>query len=214
MVLNPNIVFLLLALGGFALAAETVHPTFVGGALGVALLVFGLISVAHLPVNWLGVLLIVLAFALLRGDLHLGGRGLLAVPGIAALIAGGLLLFGGAGAGVSLWLVLLTSAVIAGLFIGGIATLYRSRRRPSVVGEQTFIGRDATVRTPLNPTGYVTIDGETWRATLLEGSAEPGETVTIVDVHGLELTVWRTRPPARYFGRGPRDHAAAAREKE
>jgi membrane protein implicated in regulation of membrane protease activity len=62
-----------------------------------------------------------------------------------------------------------------------------------VVGEQTLIGRKATVRSPLAPTGYVSIDGENWKATLIEGQAEPGESVTIVAVRGLELSVQRTQ---------------------
>ncbi len=172
--------------------------------------------------NGTGVLLIALGLALLMADLHVGARGAVAAAGVVALVAGIVLLAGGAGALAALsgWLVVLAAVSLAVMVAGLLAALRRNRRRVSVVGEHALVGRDATVRTRLNPTGYVSIDGESWRARLVEGTAEPGETVTILDIHGLELSVWRTRPPARYFGerRGEQTAAggtnAAAEEKE
>lgn len=193
---DPNIAFLLLAMGGLALAFEFVHPTIFGGVFGAILLILGLFALGSLPTNWAGVVLILLAFGLFVADVYSGGVGVLAAGGITALIAGGLLLVGGTGAApeVSRWLVIGVAAVIGVLFIGGVSALYRSRRRPSVVGERTLIRRQAVVRTALAPTGYVSIDGEHWKARLAEGTAEPGESVTILDVHGLELNVGRPTP--------------------
>jgi membrane-bound serine protease (ClpP class) len=155
----------------------------------------GLFALGSLPTNWAGVALILLAFALLVIDVYMGGVGVLAAGGLTALVIGGLLLVGGSGASpeVSRGLIFSVTAAIGALFIWGISALFRTRRRPSVVGEQTLIGRKATVRSPLAPTGYVSIDGENWKATLIEGQAEPGESVTIVAVRGLELSVQRTQ---------------------
>jgi membrane-bound serine protease (ClpP class) len=193
---DPNITFLLITIGGLALAFEVVHPTIFGGVFGAILLVLGLFALGSLPMNWAGVVLILLAFGLFVADVYAGGTGVLTAGGIAALIAGGLLLVGGTGTSpeVSRWLVFGTASVIGLLFISGISALYRTRRRPSVLGERALIGRQAVVRTPLTPVGYVSIDGENWKATLDWGSAEPGERVTILDVRGLELSVRRTTP--------------------
>jgi membrane-bound serine protease (ClpP class) len=188
---DPNIAFLLITLGGLALAFEVIHPTIFAGTFGVILFVTGLFALGSLPTNWAGLALILLAFGLFVADVYAGGVGVLAAGGITALVVGGLLLVGGSGASpeVSRWLIFGTAAVIAVLFIGGISALFRSRRRPSVVGEQTLIGRQALVRSALDPSGYVSIDGESWKARLGEGTAQPGETVTILAVRGLELDV-------------------------
>ncbi|HTE85583.1 MAG TPA: NfeD family protein [Dehalococcoidia bacterium] len=193
---DPNIAFLLLTLGGLALAFEVIHPTIFTGAFGVILFVTGLFALGSLPTNWAGVALILLAFGLLVADVYAGGVGVLAAGGITALVIGGLLLVGGSGASpeVSRWLVFAVAAAIAVLFIGGISALFRSRRRPSVVGEQTLIGRQAVVRSALDPTGYVSVGGENWKARVGEGRAEPGEPVTILAVRGLELDVQRLQP--------------------
>jgi membrane-bound ClpP family serine protease len=193
---DPNIAFLLLALGGLALAFEVLHPTVFTGVLGAALFILGLFVLGTLPTNWAGLILIVLAFALFVAEIHSGGIGVLAAGGAAALVLGGLLLVGGHGTSleVSRPLVISVAAVITALFLWGISALYRSRRRPSVVGEQALIGKKAVVRTPLKPTGYVSVGGERWKAILDLGQAEAGESVTIVSVQGLELTVRRTEP--------------------
>jgi membrane-bound serine protease (ClpP class) len=196
MISDPNVAFLLLSLGGLALAFEILHPTVLTGALGAILLVLGLLVLGTLPTHWAAVLLIVLAFVLFVADVHAGGVGVLGAGGAAALLVGGLLLVGGAGSSlqVSRPLVIGVSVVITALFLWGISALYRSWRRPSVVGAQTLIGKKAVARTTLKPSGYVSTGGENWKATLDIGQAEPGQSVTIVSVHGLELTVRLTEP--------------------
>jgi membrane-bound serine protease (ClpP class) len=193
---DPNVAFLLLALGGLALAFEILHPTVITGISGAILLILGLLVLGTLPTNWAAVLLIALAFALFVADVHAGGIGALGAGGTVALVVGGLLLVGGGGRSpqVSRPLVLGVTTAIAVLFLWGVSALYRSRKRPSVVGEKALIGRRAVVRTALQPTGYVSIDGERWKATLDIGEAAPGDSVTIKSVHGLELTVRRTEP--------------------
>lgn len=190
---DPNIAFLLVTVGGLALAFEVIHPTLVTGIVGVITFVLGLFALGSLPTNWAALALILLAFGLFVADIYVGGTGVLAAGGVAALIGGGLLLVSGAGTTlhVSRWLVLGVALAIGALFIRGIAALYRSRRRPSVVGERTMIGQKAVARTALDPAGYVAIDGENWKARLDAGTAAPGESVRVVAVQGLELFVTR-----------------------
>ena len=199
---DPNIAFLLFTLGGLALAFEVVHPTVFTGVFGLILLLTGLFALGTLPTNWAGAALILLAFALLVADVYSGGVLVLAAGGIISLVLGGLLLVGGTGAGaeVSRWLVFGMAAVIAALFLGAVSALFRSRRRPPVVGENTLIGREAVVRSRLDPSGYVSIDGENWKAQLDEGEANPGERVTILRTRGLELDVRRSDPVATSAG--------------
>lgn len=74
----------------------------------------------------------------------------------------------------------------------GIGSFFRGRRQAPPVGGQTLIGKKAVVRTRLDPTGYVGVQGESWKARLLDGRAEPGETVMVIGVRGLELDVQRS----------------------
>jgi len=195
---DPNIAFLLLSIGGLALAFEVIHPTVVTGVFGGIVLVTGLFALGSLPTNWAGAALILLGFGLFVADIYLGGVGVLAAGGVTALVVGGILLVGGTGqgTGVSLWLAIGVPLAIAALFVGGISALYRSRLRPSVVGEAALMGRKATVRSVLNPTGQVMLGGEIWRARLDDGVAQPGETVTVTGIRGLELDVHAAAPVA------------------
>ena len=140
-----------------------------------------------------GVLLILLAVALFAAELHLGISGLLALLGIAALTAGVLVLVAGAGMHLGLPLWLLSTIVLVVVLLGAarLRSLWRSHRRLPIVGEQSMIGRKAKVMTPLDPSGYVQIGGESWKARLAAGHASPGEFVSVVAVHGLELEVRR-----------------------
>lgn len=188
---DPNIAFLLFSIGGLALVFELLHPTLFVGIFGGISLLMGLFALGTLPTNWAGAALILLAFGLFAADVVLGGMGILAAGGVTSLIVGGLLLVSGSGLQVSIWLVVGVAVLIGLLFVGGIASLYRSRRRPPALGTQTLVGKEGIVRSALDPVGYISIGGETWRARIDTGTAQPGDSVTVVAVRGLELQVRR-----------------------
>lgn len=141
----------------------------------------------------MGLLLILLALGLFAADLHLGLTGILALAGVAALTAGVLVLVSTIGVhiGLPLWLITVIVAFVALLCVAWLRSLWRSHRRAPIVGEQSMVGRKAKALTALDPFGYVQIGGESWRARLTAGHANPGELVTVVEVHGLELEVRR-----------------------
>ncbi len=67
----------------------------------------------------------------------------------------------------------------------------RIRTMPAKVGMETMVGREAVVRTTLDPEGFVFFDGEMWTAESEEGAIQEGERVIITEVHGLRLKVKR-----------------------
>lgn len=190
---DPNIAFLLLTLGGLGLLIEFLRPGLVApGVFGTIALILAFFSLGTLPVNWAGVALVLFAFVLFGAELLAPGLGALGLGGVISLIAGGLLLTSGSsGVGVSRWLIVGTGAAFAVFFFTVVSTIIRMRRAPAYLGTQAMIGGRAIARSDLNPTGYVFIHGERWRAIAEDGPIAEGEPVRITSVKGLTLTVRR-----------------------
>lgn len=93
--------------------------------------------------------------------------------------------------------------VIAGV-VSFVRTIRQVNQITGTMGTAALIGRQATVRTPLSPRGFVVIRGERWAAELESGSAAAGEQVEIVGAEGFRLKV---RKPAVDEPRAPNDEA-------
>jgi len=192
---DPNIAFILLSVGLAAIAIEMLHPGFILPAVvGSIALLLAFFSLGTLPVNWAGVLLILLAFALFIAELLVQGFGALGVGGIVSLILGGLLLTSTSNPEfqVSRWLIYGWAAVIGVFFLMIMSTILRMRRMlPAKTGAQALIGRTAVARSPLEPSGQVFLQGERWQATSEDGPVQVGEKVIVTAVRGLRLSVRR-----------------------
>jgi membrane-bound serine protease (ClpP class) len=159
-------------------------------------MVLGLFAVGTLPVNWAGVALIILAFALFAGEAFAPGVGAFGVGGAIALIAGGLILTTSNDPDfqVSRWLVFGTGAVVAAFFLMIAGAIWNMRRTPPSMGPQAMIGQTVMTRSYLDPEGFVFVKGERWRAVAEDAPIAEGEPVMITAVKGLRLSV-RRRPP-------------------
>jgi membrane-bound serine protease (ClpP class) len=191
---DPNIAFLLLSLGGLGLLLEFLHPgVFAPGVVGVISLILAFFVLGTLPVNWAGVALILLAFVLFGAELYVSGFGALGIGGVVSLIAGGLLLTSTSNSDfqVSRWLIIATGAVFAVFFFTVVNAIIRMRRAPAYMGTQTMVGANAVARSDLNPSGFVFIRGERWKAVAEDAPISSGEAVKITSVRGLTLTVRR-----------------------
>ncbi|MDP6824225.1 MAG: nodulation protein NfeD [Dehalococcoidia bacterium] len=199
---DPNIAFLLLSLGGLGLVVEIWSPGLgIPGALGVGFLILAYASFGVLPFSWAGVALIALAVALIAGEMHAPGGGILGVAGVIALILGGLFLFDSGGGvdvfdpsvKVSLWLLAVVGAA-AGALVGWLA--WEMRRSASELAyvsgtsHEALIGQAAVVTRALDPSGEVLVAGEHWQANVTEGVVvDSGASVVIRTVDGLRLGV-------------------------
>ena len=188
---DPNIAYILLSLATLGIMAEIfnpglIFPGVVGGICG--LLAF--YSLGVLPVNYAGILLVVLAFGLFIAEVFTASFGLFTAGGITSLVIGSLILFkGGPLFQVSPWLIAPVVIIIAGFFAFAISRIIRTHRRQAFTGREELIGKPAVVKVTLEPEGTVLFKGERWRAISEEGQAEPGETVIITRVDGLKLYV-------------------------
>lgn len=189
---DPNIAYVLLSLAMLGIFVEIsnpglVFPGVVGGICGI----LAFYSLGQLPVNWAGVLLIILAFGLFVGEVLTTSFGLFTAGGVVALVLGGLFLFKGASPvfKVDWWLIAIVTIIIATLFAFVVSRVVWAHRRQATTGREELVGKKATVRTAIDPEGTVFFKGELWNAVSEQGRLAPGEEVIITGADGLVLQV-------------------------
>lgn len=195
---DPNIAYLLLSIGAIGIIAELYNPgTFVSGIVGVISLALAFVALGALPIGWAGVGLMILAIALMVGEIETEGFGALGVGAIIAFVMGSLLLFVPVtpvspslpSVRVSPWVILLVTTTLASFLLLVIGMAVQARRRPIATGIEGLIGQQGRAITRLDPMGIVNVGGEQWSAESIEGAIEAGVTVEIVSVSGVILHV-------------------------
>jgi membrane-bound serine protease (ClpP class) len=193
--IDPNLLYLLFLAGIAGLAYEIFHPgVILPGTLGGVSLILALFGFSIVPINWAGAALIMLGVALILAEAWVTSHGLIAVSGVIALCAGGLMLFRtpGNGVGVSPWLVILIGGGL-GLGLAVVVTkVIEARHRPPSHhggGAQGLLGETGVARTPLQPDGQVFVHGELWRARADTAPVAAGSRVQVRAVEGLMLHV-------------------------
>jgi membrane-bound serine protease (ClpP class) len=189
---DPNIAYILLSVATLGIMAEIFNPGLIfPGIVGGVCLLLAFYSLGVLPVNYTGILFIVLAFGLFIAEVFTPGFGLLFGGGIVSLVIGSLILFKGASPVFRVDPRLIaTVTVILAAAIGFI--LYRAiaiHRKQPVTGREELIGKKALVKVALRPEGMVFYRGENWRAVSESGDVKPGEEVIINRVDSLTLYV-------------------------
>jgi membrane-bound serine protease (ClpP class) len=192
---DPNLAYVLMMLGMMGIFFELMHPGGIfPGVIGGICLVLAFFALQTLPVNYAGVLLILLAVVFFIAEVKVISHGLLTVAGIVSLVLGSLMLFrtGEEHLSVSLQVLISTVLVISGFFILVISLAVQAHRRKPRTGDQGIlkeVGRVQERITPENP-GKVFVHGEIWRAQSDE-VCEPGQIVEVVGIEHLLLKVKR-----------------------
>ena len=196
MLTNPNIVFLLLTIGVQAILIEISSPGgWVAGFIGAVCLALAAYGIGVLPVNWFGIVFLILAFALFILDIKAPTHGALTAAGVGSLIVGALVLFNSpnvpAFQRVSVPLVVGMSMITGATFFVILLFALRAQRTPIRMGQESLVGRTGIVRSALAPVGTVQLGGELWTA-----EADPGETdlptgtrVRVTRAEGIRLFV-------------------------
>lgn len=191
-VTNPEIAFFLILIGAFGIIFELYNPGIgLAGILGGISLLLGFYSLSVLPTNWIGVLLIIGAVIFFLIDLQVAGLGVWTAGGVAALIAGGLLLFAGASAEVQVAPIAIGTAVVLTLlfFISVMAAALRVRLRRPITGEEAIVGMIGEAKTDIAPEGTVVTKGTLWKARTMETGIAAGSRVKVMATEGLVLLV-------------------------
>jgi membrane-bound serine protease (ClpP class) len=193
---NSNIVFILLSVGVWAILIELSSPGgWVAGFFGAVCLLLAVYGMGLLPVNWFGLLFLVLAFVLFIIDIKAPTHGALTAAGAGSFIAGSLVLFNSIRVpgvpGVSVPLVVGTGIFIAATFFVIVTFAIRAQRTPVQTGKEAILGQRGFTRSALVPKGTAQVAGELWQV-----KAEPetesiaaGVMVEVVGVDGLLLIV-------------------------
>jgi membrane-bound serine protease (ClpP class) len=188
---NPNIAYLLLMIGLAGIYFELSHPGAIfPGVVGGICLVLAFFALQTLPVNYAGILLIVLAILFFIMEMKLTSYGLLSVAGIVSLLLGSLMLFEGEAPERRLaWHVLLPTLVVISAFFTAVAFLvFRSQVSKPTTGSAGLVGEIGFVKKSLEPEGKVFVHGELWNA--FSGTPlKEGARVRVVNVTGLKLEV-------------------------
>ncbi len=191
-VVNPEIAFLLILLGTFGLIFEIYNPGIgLAGLLGAVSLLLGFYALSVLPTNWAGVLLIILGVIFLIVDLQVAGLGIWTVGGVAALVAGSLILFSGVDPALRLspWAVVVAVILTLVFFVSVMTAALRVRLRRPIAGEEAIVGLLGEAKTDIAPEGTVLTKGTLWRARTMETGIAAGEKVKIMATEGLTLLV-------------------------
>jgi len=197
---DPTIVYLLLTLGALAVLLEALHPgAFFPGLVGGAALLLGVVGLLTLPLNWAGLLLLILALVLVVTDIQASTHGALTLAALIAFVPGSLLLFapsGQAREAVALPAVLALTALLGafGLGVGAIAA--HSRAIPPYRYALPESGMVGTTVGPLAPTGVVQVAGQLWSARTDATPIAAAQSVRVLVREGLTLVVYPLDPGA------------------
>jgi membrane-bound serine protease (ClpP class) len=189
--LDPNIAFLVLAVGALALYAEFNHPgAIVPGVVGVVFILLALFALNLLPTRYAAFTLIMAAFVMFALEAKFATHGVLGIAGIALMTIGGLLLVDGPipEMRVKLWTALSVSIPLGAITVFLMSIALKARRNKVVTGKQGMIGSIGEARTDIDPEGKVFVLGELWNAHATS-RVQIGEQVVVRKMEGLELEV-------------------------
>jgi membrane-bound serine protease (ClpP class) len=190
---DPNVAYILMMLGTIGLLAELYNPGAIfPGVIGAISIILAFFAFQSLPINYAGLLLILLGLALLIAEIKFVSHGVLAIGGVVAMGLGSLMLFDApeaSGLRISWGVIIATVGTTAGLFLFVITAGVRAFARRPLLGVSGLVGETAVARGPLAPEGQVAVHGEIWRAVAEGGPVEDGAVVRVVDVQGLTLKV-------------------------
>ncbi len=189
--MDPDIAFILLAIGALGIYTEFNHPGAVWpGTVGIVFILLAIFALHLLPIRFAAVVLIFAAFVLFALEAKFATHGVLAIGGITMLVIGALLLVDSP---IPEMRVKLATALAVSIPLGGITVFLmtvalRARRNKITTGIQGLIGEVAIAQTALAPSGKVFVHGEIWDA-VATTTVPAARRVVVNQVDGLQLKV-------------------------
>lgn len=189
---NPTLAYILLMIGIYGLILEGYNPgALVPGVVGGICLLLALYAFQILPVNYAGLALMLLGFALITVELFVPSLGILGIGGVVAVVFGSIILMDTDTPGMVInpGLIVAMGLVSALVFFAVIYLAARAHRNPRVSGTETLMGRRAeSIADFADGHGRVHIEGEDWTAQS-DAPIRNKDPVEIVGIDGLTLKV-------------------------
>lgn len=192
---DPSVAYILMLLGFYGLFFELTNPgSLLPGIIGAISLVLAFYAFQTLPVNYAGLLLIIIGIALFLLEVKVTSYGMLTVGGIVSITLGSLMLFESPAPFLRVSLsVILPAAIVTALFFGITFRLaYKAHRRKPVTGGEGLIGTEGVAKTEVGPAGgMVWVHGEFWTA-FSDEMIGKDEKIIVEAVKGLKVKVRRS----------------------
>ncbi len=181
---NPNLAYLLLMLGLLGLYFEFSNPgAILPGVLGGISILLAIFAFQILPINYVGLILILLSIAMFILDIKVQSYGILSIGGVVAMVIGSIMLIDAPIPELrpSLKFVIPFAIGISLIFIFLLVLAVKAHSRRAVTGSEGLRGEIGTARTALRPEGKVFVHGELWNAEA-EHEIPEGSQVKVVEV--------------------------------
>jgi len=188
---NPNIAYILMTIGMMGLYFEFANPgAIIPGVVGAICLLLAFFAFSTLPINYAGLLLIILGVILFVAELKIVSHGVLTIGAIVSLFFGSIMLIETdvPYMDISLSVIIPMVAVTAAFFIFAIWLALRAQGRKVTTGVEGMVGEVGTASTDISESGTVYIHGEYWNAQS-DDPIPKGEKIKVVAVDGLILKV-------------------------
>lgn len=189
---HPNVAYILLMLGIYGLIYEFSSPGIgLGAALGGICLLLAFMALQLLPVNYAGLLLILLGIILLLLEIKIASHGVLTLGGVAALILGSFTLIDSPDRyyRISTSVIISTAAATVAFFTFALTAALKIQKKKPITGKEGLLGRQGHVVQELNPQGMVMVEGELWQAVCSQGMAGKEEKILVESIEGNHLVV-------------------------
>lgn len=190
---DPNIAYILMIVGIYGLILEFSNPgSLLPGTVGAISLLLALYAFQILPINYVGLALLVLGLAFIIAEVFASTGGILGLGGVIAFVLGSIILFDDEHLAVSLPLIGGTAAVAAGFLFWVLSKLASIRKSKVVSGMEYMIDQIGEATEDFEKEGRIHIEGESWLARS-NSPLKAGEKVRVKAIDNLVLDVepWR-----------------------
>jgi membrane-bound serine protease (ClpP class) len=188
---HPTLVYVLLLVGISGVTFEITHPGgWAPGIVGLGCLIFAFFGMRALPINYVGLALLVLGILMVLLEVKVHTAGVLTTAGLVSLLAGSAFLIDPShGIERVSWLAVAPVTIsVALIMLLLVRSVVRAHAAKVQTGMDPLIGTLARVKGDMNGEGFVYVVGELWRARCRQ-PLQDGETVRIESYEGLTLHV-------------------------
>jgi membrane-bound serine protease (ClpP class) len=188
---DPNVAYILMLLGIYALIFEFSNPGMVfPGVVGAVCLLLALFAFQVLPINYAGLALILVGIAFMLGEVFVPSFGALGIGGVIAFVIGSVMLLdtGVPGYGVSIPLIATFALLSAAFFMVVLGMAIKARQRPVVSGAEQLVHSVGEAIDDFEKEGWVRIHGEMWEAQT-STPLKRKQKVRVIALNGLVLVV-------------------------